>query len=100
MSEIQLPQLGRTVRFDLNSQANASLMQVLLENGVPVASSCSGDGVCAKCRVRVTSGLENLSSELAIEVRLKARLKFDENERLSCQTKLQSGECTLETTYW
>lgn len=29
------------------------LMKLLLDNGIPVASSCNGDGVCLKCTLTV-----------------------------------------------
>jgi ferredoxin len=30
-----------------------NLMELLLDNGIPVASSCNGDGVCLKCILTV-----------------------------------------------
>lgn len=30
-----------------------NLMELLLANGIPVASSCNGDGVCLKCILTV-----------------------------------------------
>ncbi len=34
------------------SELNKSLMDFLLKNGIPVASSCSGEGRCQKCIVK------------------------------------------------
>lgn len=30
-------------------ELSSNLMELLLDNGIPVASSCNGDGVCLKC---------------------------------------------------
>lgn len=30
-----------------------TLMDLLLKNGIPVASSCGGDGICKKCAVTI-----------------------------------------------
>lgn len=77
-----------------------SLMKELLGAGLPVASSCGGDGVCAKCRVFVLEGAENLSPAEESELQLAARLKFNSNERLSCQAKCLIGSVRLDTDYW
>lgn len=74
-------------------------MKVLLQAGVPVASSCRGDGVCGKCRVTVMSGGENLSPELPLEMNRRLQLKIPANERLSCQAHV-FGDVTIDTTYW
>jgi ferredoxin, 2Fe-2S len=75
------------------------LMAALLEQKIPVASSCLGEGVCSKCRVKVVSGAENLSPETEKEKTLRARNKIPDGFRISCQTTLQ-GDVTLDTAYW
>lgn len=35
------------------SDLQLNLMELLLANGIPVASSCNGDGVCLKCILTV-----------------------------------------------
>ncbi|MCK6598121.1 MAG: (2Fe-2S)-binding protein [Bdellovibrionaceae bacterium] len=71
----------------------------LLEKGLPVASSCKGDGVCGKCRITVLEGLENISSETTIEITLKTKNKLKDNERISCQLKVK-GAIKIDTNYW
>ncbi len=40
-------------KFNINhNELNKSLMDFLLKNGIPVASSCSGEGRCQKCIVQ------------------------------------------------
>lgn len=33
------------------SDLSTNLMEILLDNGIPVASSCNGEGACLKCLV-------------------------------------------------
>lgn len=74
-------------------------MKSLLDAGIPVASSCNGDGVCAKCKIAVIAGIENLSAENEIENFLKQKLEISENFRISCQTEVL-GDITIDATYW
>lgn len=74
-------------------------MKSLLEAGIPVASSCNGDGVCAKCKIKILEGLENLSVENETEKFLKNKENLDKSVRMSCQTKVQ-GDITIDTNYW
>ena len=76
------------------------LMKALLDNDKPVASSCDGDGVCAKCKIVVTEGLQNLSPENETEIFLKdSNHILQKNMRISCQTKVL-GDITVDATYW
>lgn len=71
-------------------------MASLSKAQIPIASSCGGEGVCAKCFVQILSGAENISPLTSIEN------KFDSaslNYRLSCQAQV-SGDVLLDTTYW
>ena len=74
-------------------------MKALLAAGIPVASSCAGDGICAKCKIVVLDGLRNLSPETDLESFLKSRHKLPEKVRISCQTKVV-GNITIDATYW
>lgn len=76
-----------------------NLMQALLDNGYPVASSCYGDGVCGKCRMQIIEGADNLSPANPLEKTLKDRLQLKKDERIACQIELQS-DVTVDTTYW
>ncbi|MGZ3768789.1 MAG: 2Fe-2S iron-sulfur cluster-binding protein [Bdellovibrio sp.] len=82
-----------TVPFEVN------LMEALLEAGVPVASSCNGDGVCAKCKIIVVEGKNNLSKENETEIFLKQKFSLSADQRISCQTKV-TGDITIDATYW
>lgn len=77
----------------------ANLMRSLLESGIPVASSCNGDGVCAKCKIKIVDGEQNLSSENELEVFLKQKFAIPQSDRISCQTKV-NGDITIDASYW
>jgi 2Fe-2S ferredoxin len=93
------------IRFHKNKKSpisiekGANLMQALLAADVPVSSSCHGDGVCAKCRIEVIEGAENLSEANEIELDLKQRNKIADNFRISCQTSVM-GDILIDAAYW
>jgi 2Fe-2S ferredoxin len=80
-------------------ESGANLMEALLKAGLPVASSCHGDGVCGKCRVLIISGAENLSTVGAVEELAHDRLKWAREYRLSCQVQVL-GDVVIDTSYW
>jgi 2Fe-2S ferredoxin len=84
---------------EIEVEHGAVLMDSLLKAGLPVASSCHGDGVCAKCRIIVLEGLENLSKANPIEQMLRDRLRIPANVRISCQTQVL-GDIRIDTSYW
>lgn len=77
----------------------ANLMKSLLDAGLPVASSCDGDGVCAKCKIQIIEGAENLSAENDTEQFLKEKDNLAKNIRISCQTEVL-GDITVDASYW
>lgn len=93
-----------TIRFvksypPLQVKEGSILMQALLAAGLPVASSCNGDGVCGKCRVTILSGEQNLSPLNELEKMLKERLKIPPNVRIACQVQVM-GDIVIDTSYW
>lgn len=89
----------KPIEVAANEAQTLSLMALLLKSQLPVASSCKGDGICSKCRVRVLEGKENLNPESALESKMKQRNKVGDDERLSCQLHL-TGDIVIDTTYW
>lgn len=77
----------------------ANLMKSLLEAEVPVASSCNGDGVCAKCRLEITQGSENLSHPNETELFLKEKFELKKSQRISCQTFVLD-DVEIDASYW
>jgi ferredoxin, 2Fe-2S len=78
---------------------NESVLDVARRAGVPLGNSCGGVGVCARCKVRVLSGAENLSPPTSIELRFGTARGFAEDERMACQAVV-NGACEVTTTYW
>lgn len=74
-------------------------MKSLLDADLPVASSCDGDGVCAKCKIVILEGAENLSKPNETEEFLKETNNLDKNVRISCQTEVL-GDITVHASYW
>ena len=77
----------------------ANLMTALLDAGLPVASSCRGEGVCAKCRVELVSGSRNVGPETELEKFLRDRHSIEREIRVSCQVTVL-GDIVVDTTYW
>lgn len=77
----------------------ANLMKSLLGNGVPVASSCLGDGVCGKCRIQIVTGAEHLSPQNDTEKFLREKLNIPQDQRISCQTQI-FGDISVHASYW
>ena len=77
----------------------ANLMKTLTDAGVPVASSCQGEGVCAKCKIRILEGRENLSKENSTEADLREIHDLPSDERISCQTQV-FGDIKVDARYW
>lgn len=80
-------------------ESGANLMRELQAAGLPVASSCNGDGICGKCRMRVISGKENLSPQQDVELTVRDRLKIPPDQRISCQARV-IGDIVIDASYW
>jgi len=86
-------------RASLQVDPGENLMQTLLKAGVPVASSCHGDGICAKCRLQVVKGFENLSAPNDTELFLREKFKLNKDQRISCQSFI-NGDIEIDASYW
>ncbi len=83
----------------------ANLMRSLLDAGLPVASSCGGEGICGKCRVRVLPGASRPSDPEGLtpiedkERFLIGRYNIEAGTRISCQAQVLH-DVTVDTSYW
>lgn len=80
------------------------LFEALREADIPIASSCQGELVCGRCKIKVLSGQENLSEMTTDEMRMNVRLSW-ENEskkivRAACGARIMEGTVELSTDYW
>lgn len=95
MPQIRLAKSGKTLQVE----DGANLMQALLKAEIPVASSCHGDGVCAKCRIQIIQGATNLSAPNETELFLKQKFSLAKDLRISCQTSVH-GDIEIDASYW
>jgi ferredoxin len=78
-----------------------TLMVRALAAGLPVASSCSGRGACARCVVAILEGEGSLCPMEAREAEVLARNGVQPHHRLACQTTLPSlADVLITTGYW
>ena len=95
-----MPVITRERQKDQITVQNGDLlMQSLQEAGIPVASSCGGEAVCAKCVIRIVAGAENLSPPTPDEDFLRDLHDFPADVRVSCQAKVL-GDVTVDAKYW
>jgi len=76
-----------------------TLLDVARRAGAPLGNSCGGIGICARCRVRVVNGAENLDEPTTIERRVSEQRGLAPEERLACQA-IVCGDCEITTGYW
>ena len=81
------------------ARPNETILDAARRAGAPIGNSCGGVGVCARCRVRILAGSENLSPATSIELRVGAARGFIEGERMACQAVV-GGDCEVTTAYW
>jgi adenylate cyclase len=68
-----------------------SLLEAALAEGIPLMHLCGGNARCSTCRVLVLAGMEGLGPPTDREKRLKEKMLFPPNVRLSCQTRVTGG---------
>ncbi len=77
----------------------ANLMEKLIASQIPVASSCKGDGICGKCRVRIIEGAANLGTPSELEKVTMEKNCIEHGHRLSCQLTV-THDLKIDTDYW
>lgn len=94
--------IARTRKGDQELGGTGTLMAQCLQAGLPVASSCSGRGACAKCAVEVVAGADALQPADPREQLVLLREGLGEGVRLSCQARLRArgGTVIIRTGYW
>lgn len=93
--KLVLPQLNKS----LEGSPTETVFQTLRKHDIPVASSCLGDGVCGKCRLTISEGLENVSAVEPLEQKLIDKYQLSPQQRISCQC-FAKGDLTITSTYW
>jgi len=65
--------------------AGTPLDEAARRAGLPLASSCRGEGLCARCGVRILRGAPHVAAEDAAERDAKRRNRVDPELRLACR---------------
>jgi len=86
---------GTTLRV----AAGTTLLDAARRAGLPMASACGADGLCARCGVRVLAGAGSLSAETESERRQKRRNRIDPELRLACRAAA-TGDVEVTAGYW
>jgi len=69
----------------MTSPGNKSLLEICLQNKIPISHSCEGMASCGTCRVLVLEGLDQLGSRNPLEQEMALDRGFKPHERLACQ---------------
>jgi adenylate cyclase len=68
-----------------------TVLEAALHAGIPLVHVCSGKGRCSTCRVKITEGLENVSTRTIDEYKIAEGLSFSRDIRLACQTRIKGN---------
>ncbi|QIL76963.1 2Fe-2S iron-sulfur cluster-binding protein [Hymenobacter sp. HDW8] len=72
----------------------STLLAALQAAGHDWMHACGGKGRCTTCRLKVLSGVENLTPDTEAELRYRRAGRLLPHERLTCQTRLTQGDLT------
>lgn len=74
--------------------SGSTLLAALQTAGYDWMHACGAKGRCTTCRIILVSGADALTPPTAAELRYRATNRLQENERLTCQTRLLEGAVT------
>lgn len=97
-----MPLLAGTRFLDRAVPGSGTLMERCLEAGLPLASSCSGQGACGRCAVEVVEGGSALTPPSSREAQALLRDGIGAPWRLACQCRILNDEAPvrIRTGYW
>ncbi|MCP5058916.1 MAG: (2Fe-2S)-binding protein [bacterium] len=90
---------GRNETLTIALAAGKTLMDAAHDAGLPIASACGGDRLCARCGLQILEGSENVSAESATEAELKLRNRIEPALRLACLARI-AGPVEVTASYW
>jgi len=80
--------------LEVEVDAGMSLLNLAAEVDCDITFGCRS-GSCGTCRIKVESGMENLSPPSAEETDFLAGFGAHKNERLGCQVTI-NGDCKIQ----
>ncbi|MBM3228012.1 (2Fe-2S)-binding protein [Candidatus Peribacteria bacterium] len=69
-----------------------TILQIALDNAIPMEHACGGNGFCTTCMCQVKKGMENLSPRNDREENMGI---VEDPDRLSCQAQVR-GDVEVE----
>jgi adenylate cyclase len=75
-----------------------SVLNLLLQQGVPIQTRCGGRAQCGRCLIKVLAGAESMSPRSRAESLRLAALSAAEDMRLACQSYTR-GDITIEIVH-
>ncbi|MBU0727839.1 (2Fe-2S)-binding protein [Patescibacteria group bacterium] len=78
--------------YQIDENAEESLMQQLKKQGAEIVAACNGAGICQTCAINVKSG------ELTDKTDTEEMMDLPEGQRLSCQCKPKT-DCDIDLIY-
>jgi adenylate cyclase len=79
---------------ELELAEEETILHAALRAGIPFAHACGGRARCSTCRIRILAGQDHLRPRTRAEAVMAGRLRFDDDIRLACQTRI-TGEVRL-----
>ena len=97
--KVNFEQKGLTPVTLENIEADQSLLEVMLDNGIELHHNCGAVCACSTCHLYVNKGMEHLAElsdkeEDFIDRAVSPRIE----SRLGCQCELQEGTGIIEVT--
>lgn len=77
---------------EVEADAGKTILQIGLDNGIPIEHACGGNGFCTTCLCKVRSGMENVSERNDKEENMGIT---EGDERLGCQAEI-NGDVEIE----
>ena len=93
MAKLIVQNLGS---LTVNVSAPQTVLQAIQAIGLDWMHACGAKGRCTTCRVEIISGMKNLSSETAPELKYREAGRLKKTERLTCQITVMQDEVKVK----
>ncbi len=95
MAKVLFVPLGKSKEV----KPGSTILAAANQSRVAIGQSCSGEGICGWCKVKIVSGLEHMVPPSDLERKLIDEKNFARDERAACLAKV-GGDITVTTPYW
>ena len=69
----------------MQAEEGQNILEIAMQAGIHINASCSGNGVCGKCKIKITEGTAISPDSPKI-----SQIEYNEGVRLACQTIMDS----------